>query len=86
MTFFQQLINSFFSRNNETLATADLLGYDESNKQYAQDALEVLITYKSKVHDFTDEIVAFWPLPRKVMARYHIDDVDQLNEWLDDLS
>ena len=86
MAFYQQLIDSFFSRKRESLATSDLLAHDEMGKQEAQDAVDVLVKYKSKVHDFTDEIVAFWPLPQKVMTRYHINDVDQLNEWLDDFS
>ncbi len=86
MAFYQPLFDSFFSHKREPLATTDLLAHDEMGKQDAQNAVEILIKYKSKVHDFTDEIVAFWPLPQKVMARYHINDVDQLNEWPDNLS
>lgn len=84
MVFYQPLIDSFFSHKRETLATSDLLAHDEFGKQEAQHAVDILIKYKSEVHEFTDDIVAFWPLPQKVMARYHINDVDQLNEWLDD--
>ncbi|SMG62130.1 hypothetical protein BMETH_01_9 [methanotrophic bacterial endosymbiont of Bathymodiolus sp.] len=42
--------------------------------------------YKTKVHDFTDEIVEFWALPKQIMERYQFDNVEQLNEWLDTLS
>jgi hypothetical protein len=79
---------SFFSsiKKNLSLDKAELRGHDEAGKQDALNAVAILQKYKTNVHDFTDGIVDFWPLPRRVMERYHFDDVDQLNEWLDDMS
>lgn len=77
---------SLFSHKTETLAASHLLGHDEADKQQALEAIKILIKYKSTVHDFTDEIVEYWSLPKRVMLRYHIDGVEQLNEWLDDFS
>jgi len=69
----------------ETLATSLLIGHDEISKQYVHQAVDLLIEYKSTVHDFTDEIVGFWPLPQRIMDRYQFDDAEQLNEWLENL-
>ncbi|BCG64620.1 MAG: hypothetical protein methR_P2407 [Methyloprofundus sp.] len=81
-------MTSFFSHLKETvgLAKSQLQGHDDASKQHALDAVDILVQYKATVHEFTDEIVAFWPLPRRVMERYHFDDADQLNEWLDNIS
>ncbi len=81
-------MTSFFSRIKETvgLAKSQLQGHDDASKQDALDAVDILVQYKATVHEFTDEIVEFWPLPRRVMERYHFDDADQLNEWLDNIS
>ncbi len=83
-------MTSFFSRIKETVGLAksqlQLQGHDDASKQDALDAVDILVQYKATVHEFTDEIVAFWPLPRRVMERYHFDDTDQLNEWLDNIS
>lgn len=80
--------NSFLSRikRNLSLDKAELRSHDQAGKQYALDAVAILQEYKTNVHDFTDGIVDFWLLPKKVMDRYHFDDVDQLNEWLDGMS
>ena len=88
MTSLLQFHNTLFSqmKTNVTLATSQLRDHDEAGKQNALDAVDILIKYKSTVHDFTDEIIEFWPLPKRVMERYHFDDAEQLNEWLDDLS
>lgn len=74
------------TENNSILAYSQLRGYDSTGKQEALDSVKILIKYKSTVHSFTDSIVAHWSLPQRVMERYSIDDVDQLNDWLDDLS
>ena len=83
-----QLHQTFFShrRETETLATSHLLGHDEASKQHALEAVKILIKYKASVHDFTDEIIEHWTLPKRVMLRYHFDEVEQLNEWLDNIS
>lgn len=70
----------------ESLSKFDLQGYDLNAKQDALDAVDILIKYKTRVHEFTDEIIEFWSLPKKVMQRYSFDDAEQLNEWLDGLS
>lgn len=64
--------------------TTLLSGHDKASKKAALQAVEVLKKYKSNVHEFTDEIIGFWPLPKKVMERYHFDGVNELNEWLED--
>lgn len=69
-----------------TLNRSMLQGHNEEAKQDAVDAVEILQKYKTNVHEFTEEIVNFWSLPRKIMDRYSFDDVEQLNEWLDDMS
>ena len=74
------------NNNGNTLATSQLIGHDEISKQFVYQAVEVLLKYKLTVHEFTDEIIDFWTLPRRVMARYQFDDADQLNEWLDNLT
>ncbi|MCF7970894.1 MAG: hypothetical protein K9L22_06980 [Methylococcaceae bacterium] len=71
-------------KHSGNLATALLSGHDEDSRNEALDAVDILIKYKATVHEFTDEIVEFWPLPRRVMERYRFSDVEQLNEWLDD--
>ena len=65
---------------------SELRGHDKNTKEGALYAVKILQVYKKDVHCFTDEIVESWYLPRQVMDRYHFDDVEQLNEWLDDLS
>ena len=86
MSLSLQILPSFFSqlKHKGGLATALLSGHDEESKNEALDAVDILIKYKATVHEFTDEIVEFWPLPRRIMERYHFGDVEQLNEWLDD--
>ena len=88
MMWTRQQYSTLFSlmKKNSTLDKAALRGYDEKSKQDALNAVAILQKYKTNVHDFTDAIVDFWPLPRKVMERYHFDDVEQLNEWLDDMA
>ncbi|MFW5444250.1 MAG: hypothetical protein ACKE51_08105 [Methylococcaceae bacterium] len=88
MSLLFQQKNSFFSRvkENKSLDKAELLGHDEASKQNALNAVAILQKYKTNVHEFTDGIVDFWPLPKRVMERYHFDDVEQLNEWLDGMS
>lgn len=83
----QFMKSRFISTNGDThsLANSLLLGHNQNNKDNALDAVDILIKYKTTVHDFTDDIIAFWPLPQQVMARYRFDDAEQLNEWLDRL-
>ena len=83
-----QIYNSLFSQANKkaTLSSSHLVDFDEAGKQDALAAVDILIRYKSTVHDFTDEIIEFWALPRRIMERYHFDDAEQLNEWLDGFS
>ncbi|MDC9729776.1 MAG: hypothetical protein PSN04_10705 [Methyloprofundus sp.] len=69
-----------------SLTTSELQGYDLNSKKDALEAVDILVKYKTGVHDFTDEIIDFWPLPKKVMQRYSFDDAEQLNEWLDNFS
>ena len=88
MTSLFQYPSSFFPHLKEevSLAQSHLQGHDNAGKQEALDAVDILLTYKATVHEFTDEIVDFWALPRRIMERYHFDDANQLNDWLDDLS
>jgi len=87
MTSLLHFYRTFFTQKKSTLAAdSQLVGYDSSNKQEALDAVDVLVDYKTSVHEFTDEIVAFWSLPKKVMERYSLDDAEQLNDWLDGFS
>lgn len=88
MTSLSQIFDSHFSQTNKnaSLSASHLIDHDDASKQNALDAVDILIRYKSTVHDFTDEIIEFWPLPRKIMDRYRFDDVEQLNEWLDGFS
>jgi hypothetical protein len=87
MTTLSGFCRSFFTQEQATsLAACKLQGYDLNAKQDALDAVDILVKYKTGVHEFTDEIVEFWPLPKKVMQRYSFDDAEQLNEWLDGLS
>ena len=83
-----QLHASLFSqsRNKENLASNQLQDHDQAGKYDALAAVDILLQYKLTVHEFTDEIIEFWPLPRRVMDRYHFDDAEQLNDWLDNLS
>ncbi len=84
---FSILYNKFFTRLEPSqLASSQLRSYDQLGKQEALDAIDILIKYKSTVHAFTNSIVDYWSLPQRVMERYGINDVDQLNDWLDDLS
>ncbi len=88
MTLFQYLNTHFLpnKRASLSLAASKLVGHDQIDKQNALKAVYVLVEYKATVHDFTDEIVEFWPLPRLVIGRYHFENAEQLNEWLDTLS
>jgi len=88
MSLLSMTYNSIFShsRKNIPLSASQLTDHDETSKQDALEAVDILIRYKSTVQDFTDEIIEFWPLPRRIMDRYHFDDAEQLNEWLDGLS
>jgi len=88
MTSLLQHYSNFFSQKKQTtsLSASQLQDHDDIGKQEALDAVDILVKYKSTVHEFTDEIINFWPLPQKIMDRYHFDDAEQLNEWLDDLS
>lgn len=83
-----QLHASLFSRISKKvdLAANQLRDHDESGKYDALAAVDILLKYKATVHEFTDEIIEFWPLPQRVMERYHFDDAEQLNDWLDDLN
>lgn len=71
-------------KHSGNLGSALLSGHDEESKQEALAAIDILVRYKTIVHEFTDEIVSFWPLPRRIMDRYQFSDVEQLNDWLDD--
>ena len=73
-------------KKNISLDKSALSDYSEEGKEDALCAVAILQNYKSNVHDFTDDIVNFWSLPERVMARYHFNDVDELNEWLDNMS
>lgn len=88
MASLSQIYNSLFTqaKKNKPLSASHLTEHDEIGKQDALDAVDILIRYKATVHDFTDEIIEFWPLPRRIMDRYHFDDAEQLNEWLDGIS
>ncbi len=88
MASLSQIYNSLFIHTNKkiSLSSSRLVNYDEASKLDAIAAVDILIRYKSTVHEFTDEIIAFWALPRKVMERYRFDDAEQLNEWLDGIS
>ncbi|MCK5889308.1 MAG: hypothetical protein KAG19_05140 [Methylococcales bacterium] len=80
--------SSLFSwvKTSFTLKRSALQGHNQEAKQDALYAITVLQKYKKDVHEFTDEIVDSWALARKVMDRYYLDDAEQLNEWLDDIS
>jgi len=87
MTSLLHFYRTFFTQKKSILAAdSQLVGHDSSNKQDALDAVDILVDYKTGVHEFTDEIVEFWSLPKKVMERYSLDDADQLNDWLDGFS
>ena len=73
----------FFPKKPIGLASSSLRRHDKEGKQEALDAIDILVKYKSNVHEFTDEIINHWSMPRRIMERYEIDDVEQLNEWLD---
>lgn len=72
-------------KGNISPDTAELRDHSEEGKTDALCAVAILQEYKTNVHDFTDAIIDFWELPKKVMERYHFDDVDELNEWLDEM-
>lgn len=88
MKLLSKIYNAVFSQEIEgtDLSSSLLTDYDAMSKQNALVAVDILIQYKSTVHEFTEEIIEFWSLPRRVMARYHFDDAEQLNEWLDGIS
>ena len=88
MTLLSNIYNSLFTqmKQNSSLSSSLLAEHDEVGKQDALEAVDILIRYKSTVQDFTDEIIEFWPLPRRIMDRYHFDDAEQLNEWLEGIS
>ncbi|MCK5870436.1 hypothetical protein BMR07_04285 [Methylococcaceae bacterium CS1] len=82
---FPELRSLFLQKKQgSTSLASDLLqGHDSTSKHDALEAIDILVRYKTTVHDFTDEIIEFWPLPRLIMQRYQFDDAEQLNEWLD---
>jgi len=84
MIAISQRYHSIFSTETGGMTTNLLRGHDEASKQEARQAVNILKQYKLKCHEFTEEIIELWPLPRKVMERYQINDVEALNEWLDD--
>ena len=87
LSLLRHSITQFFkAKEISSLVSSNLQQYDALGKQQALDAVNILIRYKTTVHEFTDEIIDFWPLPRRVMERYRFDNVAQLNEWLDNLS
>jgi len=88
MTSLLQFSNSLFAKTKKetSLSASHLIDHDDAGKQDALDAIDILVQYKATVQDFTDEIIEFWPLPRRIMDRYHFDDAEQLNEWLDGLA
>lgn len=73
-------------RKKGNLVTNQLRDHDQAGKYDALAAVDILLKYKATVHEFTDEIIEFWPLPRRVMDRYHFDDAEQLNDWLDNFN
>jgi len=75
------ILNS--TQEPKKLVHSNLLGHDKLSKQYAIDAVNILIQYKKNVHEFNDVIIDFWPLPQRVMQRYQFDTAEQLNSWLD---
>ena len=81
------LLQNFFTNLSFRLKVKlfQLQGHDELSKQAALDAIDILLLYKSTVHEFTDGIIEYWALPRQIMERYQFDDVEQFNEWLDNL-
>lgn len=80
-----QFAELFSFKKKVNLASNQLSDHDDEGKHDALLAVDTLLTYKTTVHDFTDEIITFWPLARRVMERYDFDDAEQLNEWLDNL-
>lgn len=84
MTSILHFTHPFFSqKKTPSLAESTLRAHDNAGKQEALDAIDILVKYKSNVHEFTDEIINHWSMPRRIMERYEIDDAEQLNEWLD---
>jgi hypothetical protein len=84
MVSFIQRDHSFFSpeTTHASLVATLLSGHDQASKKSAQHAVDILKKCKSTVHEFTDEIIDYWSLPRSVIERYHFDGVTELNEWL----
>lgn len=80
-----KISSHLFSGHKSSLASASLKNHDDLGKHQALQAVDLLIDYKTNVHDFTDEIVSFWPLPQKIMDRYHIHSADELNDWLENM-
>ena len=76
---------NFHQKKKVNLASNELCEHDEEGKDDAILAVDTLLKYKTTVHEFTDEIIEFWPLAQRVMNRYDFDDAEQLNEWLDNL-
>ena len=89
MTLSLQKFSAHFFSNKQDVNpqnNSQLRGHDLTSKLDALEAVDILVKYKTTVHDFTDEIIEFWPLPKRIMDRYQFDDADQLNEWLESLS
>ncbi|NOQ63402.1 MAG: hypothetical protein GQ582_02680 [Methyloprofundus sp.] len=85
MSLIQQYKATYFTAiETGILATSSLSGHDKASKERALQAIEILKEYKLNVNQFTDDIIDFWSLPKKVMERYHFSDVTELNEWLDE--
>ncbi len=82
------VVEDFFNpgvKQAQMLADSSLNGYDSLIKKDAVQAVDILIKYKKDVHEFTEDIVEHWELPRKIMERYCFNDVDELNDWLDNM-
>jgi len=69
--------------NKNSINKNSLQGHSIGDQQEVMAAIDVLIQYKSTVHDFTDTIIDFWSLPQKIMQRYRFNDAEELNEWLE---
>ena len=79
------LKSPFSPKKNLNLASKQLAGHDDMGKHDALLAVDALQQYKTNVHEFTEDIIEFWPLAQRVMERYHFDNAEELNEWLDNL-
>ncbi len=69
-----QFYNSLFpnAQKRAGLSASQLMNFDEAGKQDALEAVDILIKYKSTVHEFTDEIIEFWALPRTRCSSFQL--------------